>query len=52
MLDRLQAGNQLGALFSQREGEAMRDRLQAYAAQCSEQTDEDLLRQGKQGPAQ
>jgi uncharacterized membrane protein len=52
MLDRLQAGGQLGALFSQREDEAMRDRLQSMALQCSEQTDEDLFQEGKQGGVQ
>lgn len=46
MLDRLEAEGQLGALFSRREDEAMRDKLQSLALQCSEQTDEDLLQQG------
>ena len=49
MLDRLEAGGQLGALFSKREDEAMRDKLQSLALQCSEQTDEDLQRQGSEG---
>jgi uncharacterized membrane protein len=49
MLDRLEAEGQLGALFSRREDEAMRDKLQSLALQCSEQTDEDLLRQGYEG---
>ena len=52
MLDRLEAGGQLGALFSKREDEAMRDRLQNLALQCTEQTDDDLARQGKEGSGQ
>jgi uncharacterized membrane protein len=48
MLDRLQAGGQLDALFSGREDASMRDRLQDLALQCSEQTEDDLLQQGKQ----
>ena len=49
MLDRLEAGGELGALLSRREDEAMRDKLQSLALQCSEQTDGDLLRQGYEG---
>ena len=52
MLDRLEAGGQLGALFSKREDEAMRDRLQNLALQCTEQTDDDLAPQGKEGGGQ
>jgi uncharacterized membrane protein len=52
MLDRLEAGNQLGTLFSGREDTAMRDRLQEMALQCSGETDEDLSREGKQGGKQ
>jgi uncharacterized membrane protein len=52
MLDRLEAGGQLGTLFSKREDEAMRDNLQSLALQCSEQTDDDLLRQGNEGGGQ
>jgi hypothetical protein len=52
MLDRLEAGGQLGTLFSKREDEAMRDNLQSLALQCSQQTDDDLLRQGNEGGGQ
>jgi uncharacterized membrane protein len=48
MLDRLRTGRQLENLFSKREDEAMRNRLQGMALQCSEQTDDDLLDQGRE----
>jgi uncharacterized membrane protein len=49
MLDRLEAGHELGALFSVREDETMRDKLQAMALQCTAETDDDLPGQGGGG---
>jgi uncharacterized membrane protein len=49
MLDRLEAGGELSALFSKREDEAMRDKLQNLAMQCTEQTGDDLSREGNGG---